>query len=41
MKTYKRKDTNSPWIEQDFEKGGIVQAWIQKFVTWRNSLIHI
>ena len=31
MKTYKRKDTNSPWIEQDFEKGGIVQAWIQKF----------
>lgn len=33
MKTYKRKDTNSPWIEQDFEKGGIVQAWIQKFVT--------
>ena len=31
MKTYKRKDTNSPWIEQDFEKGGIVQAWVQKF----------
>ena len=33
MKTYIRKDTNSPWLEQDFEKGGIVQAWIQKFVT--------